>query len=246
MDKNKVVIVTGGSSGIGAATGNLLYESGYNVMLAARDEAKLKKIVRAVESRENKIDYCVTDVSKAPQVSHLVARTLDKFGHLDVLLNNAGIMPNSPISEGKLSQWQEMVDVNLIGVLNGIATVMPIFKKQKGGQIISTSSVAAFRHYPNAGIYGATKAAVKYLMESIRLESATEHTNIRATSIYPGAINTALPQTIQSPQIRKQTEKFHAKIAIDPLAVAKVIKFAIEQPAEVDVSELSVYPTMQI
>ena len=166
--KNKVVIITGASSGIGKATALLLAESGAKVVLAARNQEKLEKAVNEIKERNGEAVYKVTDVSKREEVKSLVDFAISKYGKIDVIFNNAGLMPNSPLSEFRTDEWDEMIDVNLKGVVNGIEAVLPHFIEQKSGHVISTSSVAGLNTYLGAGIYCATKHGVKALMEVLR------------------------------------------------------------------------------
>ena len=170
--KNKVVVITGASSGIGEATAKLLASNGAKVVLGARRAERLEAIVKAIEADGGQAAYKVTDVRDAAQVTALVDLAKERFGGLDVMFNNAGIMPSSPISALHTDEWNDMIDINLKGVLNGVAAVMPTFTTQKSGQIITTSSIAGLNSYPNGGVYGATKFAVRNLMEVIRMESA--------------------------------------------------------------------------
>jgi NADP-dependent 3-hydroxy acid dehydrogenase YdfG len=184
--KGKVVVITGASSGIGAATAKLLAKNGAMVMLGARREDRLYQLANEINVDGGRADYRVVDVTKPDEVQKLVDAAQDSFGGIDVIFNNAGIMPNSPMSAVRAEEWNRMIDVNLKGVLNGIAAVMPAFTAQKHGHIITTSSVAGLKNYVGSGVYGATKFAVKNAMEVTRMESANEGTNIRTTTLYPG------------------------------------------------------------
>lgn len=175
----------------------------------------------------------------------LVSAAKDVFGSVDVIFNNAGIMPNSPMSAVRTEEWDRMIDVNLKGVLNGIAAVMPIFTAQKHGHIITTSSVAGLKNYVGSGVYGATKFAVRNAMEVTRMESANEGTNIRTTTLYPAAINTELLNHIEDVDTAKKMRVFYRQHGISPDAIARVVNFAIDQPDDVDVSEITIYPTNQ-
>ena len=194
--KDKVVIITGASSGIGEATARLLAKEGAKLVLAARREEKLKAIVDAIISEGGEAIYQVTDVTNSKENERLVARAKEVYGKVDVIFLNAGIMPSSPLSALKVEEWNQMVDINLKGVLNGLAAVLPEFIKQKSGHVITTSSVAGIKAYPGSGVYGATKWAVRNLMEVLRMESAQEGKNIRTATIYSAAINTELLDTI--------------------------------------------------
>ncbi|AVK61078.1 oxidoreductase [Lactobacillus sp. CBA3605] len=243
--KDKVVVITGASSGIGEATAKLLAQHGAKVVLGARREARLQAIVQAIEAAGGQAAYQVTDVTDKAAVQALVDLAQTKFGGLDVIFNNAGIMPSSPISALHTDEWDAMIDINIKGVLNGVAAVMPIFTAQKHGQIITTSSVAGIKNFAGAGVYGATKYAVRNLMEVIRMESAQEGTNIRTATLYPAAINTELLDTITDAETKQGMTAFYQQVGISPQAIANVVNFAVDQPAEVNVSEFTIYPTKQ-
>lgn len=243
--ENKVVVITGASSGIGEATARMLAEGGAKVVLGARREAKLAKIVEEIKNNGGQATYAVTDVTKASDIKDLVTLAQETFGGIDVIFNNAGIMPNSPLSALKTDEWDDMIDINIKGVLNGIATVLPIFIEQKHGHVITTSSVAGIKSFPDAGVYGATKFAVRNLMEVLRTESAMEKTNIRTSTLYPAAINTELLNTITDEGTLSGMSSFYKQVGIDPVAIARVVKFAIDQPEEVNVNEFTIYPTAQ-
>ena len=243
--KNKVVVITGASSGIGEATAKLLASNGAKVVLGARREEKLNNIVKEIEANGGEAAYQVTDVRDAKEVQSLVQLAKDKFGTLDVIFNNAGIMPSSPISALHTDEWNDMIDINIKGVLNGVAAVMPDFVLQKRGHIITTSSVAGIKSFPGSGVYGATKFAVRNLMEVIRMESAQEGTNIRTSTLYPAAINTELLNTITDEDAKKGMDALYDQVGIAPISIARVVNFAIDQPEEVNVNEFTIYPTKQ-
>lgn len=243
--QNKVVVITGASSGIGEASAKLLAANGAKVVLGARREAKLQAIVAAIQAAGGEATYQVTDVTKMADVQALVAKAKATFGGIDVIFNNAGIMPTSSISALHTDEWDAMIDINLKGVLNGVAAVMPDFTSQKSGQIITTSSVAGIKSFPGAGVYGATKFAVRNLMEVIRTESAQEGTNIRTATLYPAAINTELLNTITDQDALAGMNRLYDAVGITPDAIARVVNFAIDQPADVNVNEFTIYPTRQ-
>ncbi|MCI1552988.1 MAG: SDR family oxidoreductase [Levilactobacillus sp.] len=243
--KNKVVVITGASSGIGAATAKLLASNGAKVVLGARRADRLEALVTDITNAGGQAVYQVTDVRDAAEVQGLVDLAKAKFGGIDVIFNNAGIMPTSPISALHTQEWNDMIDINLRGVLNGVAAVMPDFTTQKHGQIITTSSVAGIKSFPGAGVYGATKFAVRNLMEVIRTESAQEGTNIRTATLYPAAINTELLHTITDEAAKQGMDQLYDAVGITPDAIARVVNFAIDQPAEVNVNEFTIYPTKQ-
>ena len=243
--KDKVVIITGASSGIGEATAKLLAEKGASLVLAARREDRLAMLKEKLTGQSASVDYKVTDVTSAEENAALVAFAKEKYGKVDAIFLNAGIMPSSPLSALKVNEWNSMVDINLKGVLNGIAAVMPEFVKQKSGHIITTSSVAGLKAYPNSGVYGATKWAVRELMEVLRMESAMEGTNIRTATIYPAAINTELLNTITDKGTSDGMAALYEKYGISPDAIARIVAFALEQTEDVNISEFTVGPTSQ-
>ncbi len=243
--KGKVVVITGASSGIGEVTAKLLAENGAMVMLGARREDRLYKIANEINVNGGRADFRTVDVTKPEEVEALVKAAQDSFGKVDVIFNNAGIMPNSPMSAVRTDEWNKMIDVNIKGVLNGIAAVMPIFTAQKHGHIITTSSVAGLKNYVGSGVYGATKFAVKNAMEVTRMESANEGTNIRTTTLYPAAINTELLDHIGDEKTASNMKNFYKQHGISPDAIARVVNFAIDQPEDVDISEFTIYPTNQ-
>lgn len=243
--KGKVVVITGANSGIGEATAKLLAKNGAKVMLGARREEKLQAIVKDIKDNGGEADYRLLDVTKPEEVEAIVKDAQDEFGGIDVIFNNAGVMPNSPMSEVRTKEWNLMIDVNLKGVLNGIAAVLPIFKEQKHGHIITTSSVAGIKNYVGSGVYGATKWGVRNAMEVTRMESANEGTNIRCTTLYPAAINTELLNHIGDKTTQGNMQNFYKQHGISPVAVANCVNFAIDQPEDVDISEFTIYPTNQ-
>ena len=243
--KGKVVVITGASSGIGEATAKLLAKNGAMVMLGARREGRLYKIADEINVNGGRADFRTVDVTKPEEVQALVDAAKESFGGIDVIFNNAGIMPNSPMSEVRTDEWNKMIDVNLKGVLNGIAAVLPTFTAQKHGHIITTSSVAGLKNYVGSGVYGATKFAVKNAMEVTRMESANEGTNIRTTTLYPAAINTELLDHIGDEKTATNMKNFYKQHGISPDAIARVVNFAINQPEDVDISEFTIYPTNQ-
>ncbi|WP_167630436.1 SDR family oxidoreductase [Listeria valentina] len=243
--KNKVIIITGASSGIGKATAKLLAQKGAKLVLAARREERLLELTKQLISKGSEVFYKTTDVTIPEENGQLILFAKEKFGKVDAIFLNAGIMPSSPISALETAEWNKMIDVNLKGVLNGIAAVIPEFVAQKSGHIITTSSVAGLKAYPNSGVYGATKWAVRELMEVIRMESAAEGTNIRTATIYPAAIQTELLNSITDKRAAEGMNALYEKYEISPDAIARIVAFALEQPDEVNISEFTVGPTSQ-
>lgn len=239
--KDKVVIITGASSGLGEATAHRLAKGGAKLVLAARREERLKQLADAIVEEGGNAVYQVTDVTDRDQVEALAKVARDQYGRIDVLVNNAGLMPLSPLDQLKVDEWEQMIDVNIKGVLYGIAAVLPTMREQQTGHIINLSSVAGHVVFPAASVYCATKFAVKALSEGIRQESNGE---IRATNISPGAVDTELTGSISDSQTAEGVGELY-KIAIDADAIARAIAFAIEQPADVDVNEMIIRPTKQ-
>ncbi|MBM7687746.1 oxidoreductase [Enterococcus ureilyticus] len=239
--KDKVIVITGASSGIGEATAQLLIENGAKVVLGARREERLKKLVK--KFGDNSV-YAVTDVRNLKEVETLVQVAKEKFGKVDVLFANAGIMPASNMSELKTKEWYDMVDININGMLNSLAAVLPEFTAQKSGHVITTSSIAGLKVFPGNSVYTGTKHAVRAIMDGFRMESAMEGTNIRTTTLYPGAIATELLETISTPEVKSGMEQFY-QIAITPVAVAQTVLFAISQPESVGITEMTILPSKQ-
>lgn len=237
----KVVIITGASSGLGEATARRLSDRGARLVLAARREERLKALAEELESKGGEAIWKVTDVTDRAQVESLASAAKDAFGRIDVMVNNAGLMPLAPLDALKVDEWEQMVDVNLKGVLYGIAAVLPIMREQHSGHFINLSSVAGHKVFPGAAVYCATKYAVKALSEGLRMEGGDE---IRSTNISPGAVATELTSTITDPDARKSAEELYEK-AIDADAVARAIVYAMEQPADVEINEIILRPTAQ-
>jgi len=245
MIKDKVVIITGASSGIGEATAKLLASQGAKVVLGARRADKLKLIADDIRQHGGQAAYQELDVTKQEDNDRIVKLAQGTFGRVDVIFLNAGLMPNSPLSALKTDDWHQMVDVNVKGVLNGVAAVLPAFTAQKSGHVITTSSVAGLKAYPGGAVYGGTKWFVRDFMEVLRMESAMEGTNIRTATIYPAAINTELLTTISDKASREQMESTYDKYGISPDRIASIVAFAIDQPEDTTVNEFTVGPANQ-
>ena len=245
MIKDKVVIITGASSGIGEATAKLLASKGAKVVLGARREHQLKQLVDEIQNTGGQAVYQVMDVTNPSDNAKIVELAKETFGGVDVIFLNAGIMPNSPLSALKTDEWHQTVDVNIKGVLNGVAAVLPTFISQKSGHIVANSSVAGLKAYPNGAIYGGTKWFVRDFMEVLRMESAQEGTNIRTATIYPAAINTELLTVITDQNVSKAMTKIYEQYGISPDRVANVVAFAIDQPEDTNVNEFTIGPTVQ-
>lgn len=240
--EGKVVIITGASSGIGEKTSKVLAANGAKVVLSARREDKLKSI--ADEIGENAA-WFKSDVSNLGDMKALAAFAKEKFGRIDVLFANAGIMPVGNLSQLKTNEWDSMININIRGVLYAMAAVLPEFTAQKKGQIVATSSVAGTRAVPGNAVYCGTKYFVKAMMESFREESIQEGNRIRTTVLYPGAINTGLLGTISDAGIQSAVEDIYKKVGISPDAIANSVLYAVSQPDEVDISDLVVRPTIE-
>lgn len=245
MIKDKVVIITGASSGIGEASAKLLAAKGAKVVLGARREEQLKKLVDEIQKAGGQAVYQVMDVVSPTDNASIVELAKKTFGRVDVIFLNAGIMPNSPLSALQTDEWDQMVDVNIKGVLNGVAAVLPTFTAQKSGQIITTSSVAGLKSYPGGAVYGGTKWFVRNFMEVLRMEAAQEETNIRTTTIYPAAINTELLNTITDENISTGMTALYKQFGIAADRVAGVVAYAIDQPEDTTVNEITMGPAKQ-
>lgn len=240
--ENKVVIITGASSGIGAETARVLARNGAKVVLSARREERLEKLVE--EIGENAV-YLKSDVSNAEDMQALVKLAKEKFGKVDALFANAGIMPGGNMSELKVKDWMGMVNINIVGILNSMAAVLPEFIAQKSGHIIVTSSAAGLRSVPGNAVYCGTKHFVRAMLDSFRMEAVTEGTNIHATTIYPGAVKTELLNTIAPSETKAMVEKFYEDAGITPDVIANAVLYAISQPDNVNVSDLVVRPSKE-
>lgn len=240
--KNKVIVITGASSGLGEATAKYLAERGATVVLGARRENKLKKIVDEINSKGGTALYKVTDVTQKAQVKALVALAFTTYNKVDVLINNAGIMPIAPMSELRVDEWDDMIDINIKGVLYGIAAVLPLFQEQQAGHFINLGSVAGIKVFsPGGSVYSGTKYAVRAITDGLRQEVGG---NIRVTTIEPGAIDSELKYSTRHQESAEGIKQFY-QIAIPAISVAKAIGFAIEQPADVDINEIVLRPTQQ-
>jgi NADP-dependent 3-hydroxy acid dehydrogenase YdfG len=239
--KDKVVVITGASSGLGEATARLLAAEGARPVLGARRLDRLERL--AGELSLPKEAAVETDVRKADQVQHLADRAVSLYGRIDVMLNNAGVMPLSLLESRKIEEWERMVDVNIKGVLYGIAAVLPHMIAQKSGHIINVSSVAGHKVGPGSSVYSATKHAVRALAEGLRQEVKPH--NIRTTIISPGAVVTELGDGITDPGRAEYVRDLYATIGIPPDSFARAVTFAISQPDEVDINEILFRPTKQ-
>lgn len=236
----KVVLITGASSGIGEATARLLAHNGLRVVLGARRTDRLEAIASEIREKGGVAEYRALDVTNLEEMQAIVEFAKNKFGHLDVVVNNAGIMPLAKVEALKIDEWNRMIDVNIRGVLHGIAAALPVFKQQQSGQFVNISSIGGHSVYPTAAVYCATKFAVWAISEGLRQES----TDIRVTIISPGVTQSELPSTTTDAEAAQWLEEFRGAV-ISPDAIARAIAFAIEQPADVDVNEIVVRPLGQ-
>jgi NADP-dependent 3-hydroxy acid dehydrogenase YdfG len=240
--QGKVVVITGASSGLGEATARRLAGEGASVVLGARRADRLKTLVEELTGKGGKAAALATDVSKLQEVQRLVDHAVASFGRVDVMLNNAGLMPLSPLERLKIDEWDRMIDVNIKGVLYGIAAVLPPMKAQKSGHIINVSSVAGHLVRPGMAVYSATKYAVRVISEGLRQE--VKPYNIRTTVISPGAVATELAGGITDAETAKGIGPVLEQ-ALPAAAFAEMVLFALNQPAEVDVNEILFRPTVQ-
>ena len=238
----KVVAITGASSGIGAASALLLAESGAKLVLGARGTDRLQALADRIVAAGGDAVWVRTDVKQRGDLSQLVQLACDRYGKLDVLIGNAGVGPISPLDELRVEDWEDMIDINLKGVLYGIAAALPIFRRQGFGHFINTASTAAHRIVPNMAVYAGTKIAVRAISEGLRQEAGDK---LRVTVISPGFTRTNLAESMTNQQVKAQTIASMEKFALSPEAIARAIVFAIEQPADVDVGEIIVRPTAQ-
>ena len=237
----KVVLITGASSGIGEATARHLAANGHRVVLGARRTDRISAIAQEIKKAGGEALHHELDVTNLESVKALVAAAHERYGRIDVLVNNAGVMPLSMMEELRVDEWNQMIDVNLRGVLHGIAAVLPVMRKQGSGHIINVASTSAHRVDPTAAVYCATKFAVRALSEGLRQESR----NLRVTVVSPGLTRSELTDGIRDPQVQAGVRAMMEQTAIPATAIAEAIAFAISQPENVDVNELIVRPTAQ-
>jgi NADP-dependent 3-hydroxy acid dehydrogenase YdfG len=240
---DKVVVITGASSGIGASTAKLLARQGAKVVLGARRKNRIDAVVNEISTAGGKAIGFAVDVTKRAEVDALIKGAVDSFGRMDVIVNDAGVMPLAPIQALKVEDWDRQIDVNIKGVLYGVAAALPQMQKQKSGHIINLASVFGIKVFaPGGTVYCATKSAVRALTEGLRIELHSQ--NIRCTMISPGAVATELPDSSSEEATRKNLREFY-KMAIPADSIASAIAYAIEQPAEVEVDEIVIRPTAQ-
>lgn len=240
--ENKVVIITGATSGIGEATARVLVENGAKVILSGRREERLEKLSQELGDASC---YLKSDVTNVEDMKALVKLGKEKFGKIDVLFANAGIMPAGNMSELDINGWMKMVDINIKGVLNAMYSVIPEFYEQNSGHMIITSSRAGTTLVPGNAVYCGTKHFVKVMLQSFNSETNLEGKNLRTTTIYPGAVKTELLNTVAENEHKKQVEGFYEQFGLDANTIANAVLYAISQPNNVDVSDLVVRPTFE-
>ncbi|GHG35708.1 MULTISPECIES: SDR family oxidoreductase [Amycolatopsis] len=240
---DKVVAITGASSGIGEATAVELASRGAAVVLGARRTDRLEALARKIRDDGGRADLLDVDVTRRADLERLVALAVDRFGRLDVLVANAGVARIAPVSALDVDDWDAMIDVNLRGVLHGIAAALPVFRAQGRGHFVTTVSTSGLKIVPTQAVYAGTKNAVRTLLEALRQESTDGV--LRTTSISPGYVRTELVDYVQDPAQRAQAQEAMAALGIGPEAVARAIAFAIEQPDDVEIGDLTIRPTRQ-
>lgn len=236
--ESKVILITGASSGIGEGAARLLAAQGHRLVIGARRTDRIAALSATLEASGGTVRYRQLDVTSAEDVAAFAQFALDAFGRIDVLVNNAGVMPLSPLNALKVDEWNRMIDVNIRGVLHGIAAVLPTMEAQASGQIINISSIGGLSVSPTAAVYCATKFAVRAISDGLRQETD----KIRVTSICPGVVESELADSISDDTARTAMQSFR-RVAITPDAIARAIAYAVEQPDDVDVSEIVVRPT---
>ena len=242
--KNKVVIITGASSGLGEATALLLAKYEAKVVLAARRKERLEKLAAEITAQGGEALVVVADVAVQSDVERIAEETLKRYGRIDVLINNAGIMPQATLDKLKVEEWDKMIDINVKGVLYGIAAVLPTMQQQHSGHIINLSSVAGLRVAAGRGtVYSSTKFAVKAISEGLRVEVAKD--NIRVTTLYPGAVESELKYGSSDPEASANIQAFYKAYEIPASSVARAIAYAIGEPEEVAINEITLRPTRQ-
>ena len=240
--QGKVVAITGASSGIGEATALLLAERGAKLILGARRLDLLKSLSNRIAMAGGECVYALTDVRRRDDLTGLVGLARERFGKLDVLVGNAGIGPIAPLDDLSVSDWEDMIDVNLKGFLYGIAAALPVFRNQGFGHFVTVISTAGLKIVPNQAVYAGTKNAVRTIMEGLRQEAGDK---LRVTCVSPGFVKTSFADSMTNAAVKAQIKKKMDEIAIPPAAIARAIAFAIEQPDDVDVGDIVLRPTAQ-
>jgi NADP-dependent 3-hydroxy acid dehydrogenase YdfG len=242
--RDKIIIVTGASSGIGEATALTLAKNGAKVVLSARREDRLNELKNKIEDANGHALVVTADVTKPEDFKNVVDTTLKEYGTINALVNNAGLMPLSFVEKLKTDEWDKMVDVNIKGVLNGVSAVLPTLIENKGGDIINVSSVAATKYFPGGAVYCATKSAVKMFSEGLRQELSPKY-GINVTSIEPGAVDTELTDTITDEDIMEMFSKFEEMERLQADDIANAILYALSQPERVNIADILIMPSEQ-
>lgn len=235
---NKVILITGASSGIGAGIARELAASGATLLLGARRVDRLETLAAELKQQGAEVAVAALDVTSRASVQQFADVALEKWGRIDVMINNAGVMPLSPLASLKVDEWDQMIDVNIKGVLYGIAAVLPPMLAREAGHIINIASIGALSVSPTAAVYCATKFAVRAISDGLR----QENTQLRVTCIHPGVVESELASTITDSAAAALMDDYRS-IALQPAAIGRAVRFAIEQPDDVDVSEIVVRPT---
>lgn len=238
MKDSKIILITGASSGIGEAAARHLAAQGHRVVLGARRTERLEKLTAEIRAAGGQAEFRALDVTSLQDMQAFAAFAKDTFGPADVIINNAGVMPLSPLHELKVAEWDRMIDVNIRGVLHGIAAVLQDMQARRSGHIINVSSIGGHQVWPACAVYCGTKFAVRAISEGLRLENK----DVRVTIISPGVVESELASTISDPASRAAMEEFR-QVALTPDAIARALAYAIDQPADVDVNEIIIRPT---
>jgi len=241
--QGKVVVITGASSGLGEAAARLLSAEGATVVLGARRVERIQALAEELARSGGKALAVATDVTRCEQVKQLVDAAVEAYGRLDVMLNNAGLMPLSPLERLKVDEWDQMIDVNIKGVLYGIAAALPHMQRQKAGHIINVSSVAGHKVRAGGSVYSATKHAVRALSEGLRQE--VKPYNIRTTVISPGVVVSELPNSASEPDVAANLRRMYGELGIPADSFARAVAYAVSQPEDVDINEILYRPTRQ-
>ncbi|MGW0893906.1 SDR family oxidoreductase [Saccharopolyspora sp. NPDC002578] len=240
---SKIIAITGASSGIGAATALELANRGAAVVLGARRTDRLDALVARIRAEGGRAEPLDVDVTDRADLDRLVALAVDRFGRLDVLVANAGVARIAPVADLDVDDWDQMIDVNVRGVLHGIAAALPVFREQGRGHLVTTVSTSGLKIVPSQAVYAGTKNAVRTVLEALRQESTDGV--LRTTSISPGFVRTELVDHVQDPEQRQQAQQTMAELGLSPDAVARAIAFAVEQPDDVEIGDLTIRPTKQ-
>lgn len=240
---NKTVVITGASSGMGAATALHLAEKGAAVVLGARRTDRIKALVSEITEAGGRAIAVQTDVTKREDLQRLIDAAIGTYGRVDVLINNAGVMPLSPLERAKVDEWDQMIDVNLKGVLYGVAAALPHMIAQKSGHIINVSSVAGHKLFGGSAVYSATKFAVRAFSEGLRQEMAPH--NIRTTILSPGAVKTELLDHISETDVQQANRDYVGQVGVPAETLARLVAFAINEPEDVGINEILFRPTAQ-